>query len=109
MTAVSKPVQWDELEFEPVTEMVSRREISGGGQSLVQTYLRKGAIVPLHAHTGDQWITILKGRVRATVAGKEMTMDEGSVLRIPAGTPHELQSLDDSLVLDVRSGDLQLT
>jgi quercetin dioxygenase-like cupin family protein len=107
MTAGCKPVHWDALEFEAVTEMVSRREISAGGQSLVQTYLRKGSIVPLHTHGGDQWITILQGSVALVVSGEKMTMREGEVLRIPAGAPHELQALDDTLVLDFRTGDVR--
>ena len=109
MATACKPVHWDALEFEAVTEMVSRREISGGGHSLVQTYLRKGAIVPLHTHGGDQWITILQGAVAVTVSGDKMTMREGEVLRIPAGKPHEIEALDDTLTVDFRAGELRFS
>ena len=109
MSAACKPVHWDALEFEAVTEMVSRREISDGGQTLVQTYLRKGALVPLHSHGGDQWITILQGAISVTVNGDKMTMREGEVLRIAAGTAHEVEALDDTLTLDFRAGELRFS
>jgi (S)-ureidoglycine aminohydrolase len=104
MAAAIKPVNWDAIEFETVTEMVSRREIAGGAQTLVQTFLRKGGLVPLHAHDGHQWILVQQGALAVTISGERHTVSDGDVLYLPASTPHEVEALDDSLVIDFRSG-----
>jgi quercetin dioxygenase-like cupin family protein len=104
MAAAIKPVNWDAIEFETVTEMVSRREVAGGAQTLVQTFLRKGALVPLHVHEGDQWMLVQQGALAVTIAAERHTVAEGDVLFVPASTAHEVEALDDSLVIDVRSG-----
>jgi len=83
--------------------MVSRREVSSGDWRFVQTYLRRGAIVPVHAHEGDQWISVLQGALAVTLSGQRVEIHEGELFRVPANTPHEIEALDDSLVQDVRT------
>ena len=48
--------------------MVSRKEITGAELALVQTYLKKGALVPRHAHGAEQLIYVLHGALRRTSA-----------------------------------------
>ena len=42
--------RWDELALEKVTEMISRKIVTGEREMLAQIYLKKGAIVPMHNH-----------------------------------------------------------
>ncbi len=94
--------RWSDIELDKVTEMVSRKEIRGEHESLVQTYFKKGAIVPVHQHSGPQWVYVLQGVLLMTVGGEVITAREGDVVHVPAGTAHQLEALDDSFVLDIR-------
>jgi quercetin dioxygenase-like cupin family protein len=41
-----------------------------------------------HSHPNEQWIYILEGTFRATIAGKQIDAKPGSVIYIPANTIH---------------------
>jgi quercetin dioxygenase-like cupin family protein len=41
-----------------------------------------------HSHPNEQWIYVLEGTFRATVAGREVEAKPGSVVYIPAGVVH---------------------
>ena len=87
--------------LEKVTEMVSRKAIAGAESILVQSYFKKGAVVPLHEHRHEQVIYVLQGAVRARIDGEDVTVREGEVLVIPAGAPHQAEAIDDTFVLTI--------
>ena len=93
---------WDEISLDKVTEMVSRKEIRTEADGIAQTYLKKGALVPLHAHEAAQWIYVLQGALAVTIAGDVQVLREGDVLRIAERVEHQAEALDDTFVLDAR-------
>ena len=95
--------RWDEIALEKVTEMISRKIVSGEREMLAQIYLKRGALVPMHAHESEQMTYILQGALRFLVAGEEITVREGEVLHIPSRVPHQSEALEDTLELDVFS------
>jgi quercetin dioxygenase-like cupin family protein len=96
-------VRWEDLPLDKVTEMVARKAITGGDQELVQTYLKKGALVPIHAHDSEQMIYVLQGALSVTVEGELFTVRDGEVLRVAAGAPHQAEALDDTFLLHIRT------
>lgn len=94
--------RWDALELQKVTEMIARKAIVRGAIALAQTYVKKGALVPLHAHPGGQFIYVLQGALRLLVEGEEVTVREGEVAHLPPGAAHQAEALDDTFVLDVK-------
>jgi len=94
--------RWDALELEKVTEMIARKTIAGAEETLTQAYFKKGALIPIHAHCGEQMIYVLQGALRALVDGEEITVREGEVLHLSANVPHQAEALDDTFVLDVK-------
>jgi quercetin dioxygenase-like cupin family protein len=95
--------RWDEIELEKVTEMISRKIVTGDREMLAQIYLKKGALVPNHQHEAEQMTYILQGALRFFVGGEEITVREGEVLLIPSNVPHQAEALDDTFELDVFS------
>ena len=93
---------WDEISLDKVTEMVSRKEIRTDADGLVQTYLKKGTLVPLHAHDAVQWIYVMQGALAVTIGGDVQVLREGDVLRIAPRVEHQAEALDDTFVLDTR-------
>src|SRR5678810_1463278 len=95
--------RWDEIALEKITEMISRKIVSGEREMLAQIYLKRGALVPLHAHESEQMTYILQGALRFLVDGEEIIVREGEVLHIPSRLPHQAEALEDTLELDVFS------
>src|SRR5438105_7318692 len=82
--------RWDEIALEKVTEMISRKVVSGRREMLAQIYLKRGALVPMHAHASEQMTYVLQGALKVLVGGEETTVREGEVLHIPAGAMHQI-------------------
>ena len=95
--------RWDEIALEKITEMISRKIVSGEREMLAQIYLKRGALVPIHTHESEQMTYILQGALRFLVDGEEVVVREGEVLHIPSGMPHQAEALEDTLELDVFS------
>ncbi|HXT69764.1 MAG TPA: cupin domain-containing protein [Vicinamibacterales bacterium] len=97
--------RWADIELDKVTEMVSRKEIQCDGESLVQTYLKKGALVPTHTHGGHQWVYVLQGTLRVMSGGEAVIANEGDVVRIAAGADHQAEALEDTFLMTVTGDD----
>lgn len=95
--------RWDEIGLEKVTEMISRKIVSGEREMLAQVYLKQGAVVPIHAHESEQMTYVLQGTLRFLVAGEEITVGEGEVLHIPSRVEHQAEALEDTFELDLFS------
>src|SRR5204863_6943260 len=46
--------RWDEIALEKVTEMLSRKLVTGEREMLAQIYLKRGCLVPNHSHESEQ-------------------------------------------------------
>jgi quercetin dioxygenase-like cupin family protein len=95
--------RWDEIALEKVTEMISRKIVTGAREMLAQIYLKKGALVPMHAHESEQMTYVLQGALKFLIGGEEITVREGEVLHIPSWVEHQAEALDDTFELDVFS------
>jgi len=95
--------RWDEIALEKITEMLSRKVVSGEREMLVQVYVKRGCLVPMHAHDSEQMTYVLQGALKFVVAGEEITVREGEVLLIPSGVSHQAEALEDTFELDVFS------
>ena len=92
--------RWDEIALEKVTEMLSRKSVIGEREMLVQIYVKRGCLVPMHSHQSEQMTYVLQGALKFQVAGEEITVREGEVLHIPSGVDHQAEALEDTFELD---------
>ena len=95
--------RWDEIALEKVTEMLSRKLVTGDREMLAQVYLKRGCLVPMHSHESEQMTYVLQGALKFLVGGEEITVHEGEVLHIPARVPHQAEALEDTFELDIFS------
>ena len=95
--------RWDEIALDKVTEMLSRKIVSGDREMLVQVYIKRGCVMPLHAHESEQMTYVLQGALKFLVAGEEITVREGEVIHIPSHVQHQAEALEDTFELDVFS------
>jgi quercetin dioxygenase-like cupin family protein len=95
--------RWDEIALEKVTEVISRKIVTGEREMLTQIYLKRGALVPMHKHESEQMTYVLQGGLKFLVGGEEVVVREGEVLVIPSWVEHQVEALDDTLTLDIFS------
>ena len=95
--------RWDEISLDKITEMVSQKIVTGEREMVAQVYLKRGTLIPMHAHDSEQMTYILQGALRFLVEGEEIIVREGEVLHIPSRIPHQAEALDDTFELDVFS------
>ncbi len=98
--------RWDELPREVLHERLARRLITGDRVMLAHVYLKKGCVVPRHAHENEQFTYILEGALEFLVGedgAREIVVREGEVLHVPGNVPHEARALEDTLDVDVFS------
>jgi quercetin dioxygenase-like cupin family protein len=94
---------WDNMEKEVMSDVISRRIISGEKAMVAQVFLAKGAVVPEHHHESEQITYIMEGALKFQLEGREIVVAKGQVLRIPSNVPHRAVALEDTLDLDIFS------
>ena len=86
-----------------MSDVISRKVISGDKAMVAQVFLKKGAVVPEHHHESEQITYILEGALEFELEGKRVVVHAGEVLHIPSYVPHSAVALEDTLDLDIFS------
>lgn len=98
--------RWEDMPREKVSETLDRRLITGDRVMLTHVYLKKGSIVPRHAHENEQITYILEGGLRFWIGEDEsevIDVQAGEVLHIPSFVQHKAEALADTLDVDIFS------
>jgi len=89
-----------------VNELLDRRLITGERMRLAHVYLKKGCVVPMHAHENEQLTYVVEGALRFWIgdeASESFVLNAGEVLVIPPNVPHKAEAVQDTLDVDVFS------
>lgn len=89
--------------MEALNASIGRQLVHTETMTIARIHLRAGAVVPRHAHPHEQVANVLQGSLRFVVGDEEQVVSAGESVIVPGGVPHEVEALDDSLVLDVFS------
>jgi quercetin dioxygenase-like cupin family protein len=95
--------RWEETPIDWLSPAIGRQMIHTETMTLARITLHRGAHVPMHEHPNEQIATVLQGLVRFAVDGEEREVTAGQSVPLPANVPHEVEALEDSIVLDVFS------
>jgi len=98
--------RWTDIPEEPLSDVLSRKLITGDRMMLAHVYLKKGAIVPRHSHENEQLTYILEGGLRFWIGPDESQVIDvmaGEVLQIPSHVQHKAEALADTLDVDIFS------
>ena len=98
--------RWSEVPLERVTDQLDRRLITGERIMLAHVFLKRGCVVPKHAHENEQFTYIVEGALRFFLGedGAEVVeVRAGEVLHIPSSVPHRAEALEDTLDMDIFS------
>lgn len=92
---------WDAMEQEEITPLLTRRFMSGERMTMGRIILRKGCVVQAHRHDNEQISTVLTGALKFIVDGREIIVRAGETLVIPANALHSAEALEDTDEFDV--------
>jgi len=94
---------WDSIPLEQMSDVISRKLVTGEKAMVAQVFIQKGGVVPEHQHESEQITYILDGALKFELEGREVVVRKGQVLHIPSNVPHRAVALEDTLDLDVFS------
>jgi quercetin dioxygenase-like cupin family protein len=104
-SAVAKPalqyIPWHTIPLEDLNPLLQRQFVVGQEIMLARVLLKKGCIVPEHSHHNEQLTYVLEGALKFWIDGKEIVVNAGETLCIPAHMPHKAEALADTIDLDV--------
>lgn len=95
--------RWHEEPVEPLSASIGRQVLHTESLTLARITLAAGAHVPRHDHESEQIANVLEGRVRFTIGDEVQVVAAGESVSVPSFAPHEVEALEDSVVLDVFS------
>lgn len=87
-----------ELPTKPVNELLTRGMISGEQGTIGYFTYKKGAVVPTHQHSNEQYSLITKGSVKVNILDKEYIVKAGDGIIIPPNVPHSFTALEDDTI-----------
>jgi quercetin dioxygenase-like cupin family protein len=96
-------VSWESVPLEIMSDMISRKIVTGDKAMVAQVFLKKDAVVPEHHHDSEQITYILEGALKFEIEGREVIVRKGEVLSIPSNVPHRAVALEDTVDLDIFS------
>jgi len=94
-------VPWNSIELENLNPLLQRQFVVGQEIMIARVLLKKDCIVPEHSHHNEQLTYILEGALKFYIDGREIVVNAGEVLCIPANMPHKAVALSDTVDLDV--------
>ena len=90
--------------YRPALEGIERKTLVHGDKTLMTEFrLRKGAVLPRHAHPHEQTGYLVKGRIRLRIGADEYDAQAGDSWCVPGGAEHEADILEDSVAIEVFS------
>ncbi|HYU80770.1 MAG TPA: cupin domain-containing protein, partial [Vicinamibacterales bacterium] len=95
--------RWDDITPEQINSTVSRQYITAERVTMARFELKRGAVVPQHAHENEQVSYIISGALKFIFEGRDIIARGGEVLQIPPNVPHAAEAIEDTLAIDVFS------
>ena len=102
--ATAKLHRWETIPREELNANIGRKMITGERMMIAHIYLKKGTVVPKHAHHNEQITYILEGALRFRLGAEgeqDVTVRAGEVLTIPPHLPHTAEALEDTVDVDI--------
>ena len=95
--------RWSDLPVEQINATIARQYVTGDRVTIARFELKRGGVVPRHAHENEQVSVVLSGALLFRIDGRETTVRGGEVMQIPGNVAHEVEVLEDAMVMDVFS------
>lgn len=90
--------------YQPALEGITRKTLVYGSQTLMtEFHLRRGSVLPRHAHPHEQTGYLVRGRLRLSIGAETFDVLPGDSWCIPGGVEHGAEVVEDSVAIEVFS------
>lgn len=90
--------------WQPLFPGIRRKTLAAGEQLMTMLVeLDAASVLPAHSHPHEQLTYVLSGRLRMTIAGREVELGPGEATNIPGDTPHSALVLEPTVCIDTFS------
>jgi quercetin dioxygenase-like cupin family protein len=96
-----KVYSWSQIPEEQVNSLASRQMIHSDTMSVIRRRMLKGAVTRLHRHADEQISIVENGKLLFCVSAEERIVTTGDAVTIPSNTPHSIEAIEDSVLLDL--------
>ena len=90
--------RWDPA-WGALSEQAIRRRLEAEGYAVTRYVYPPATVFPDHTHPVDKKDSVLRGRFKISAEGREIIMQAGDMVEIPAGTVHAARVLGDEPVV----------
>ena len=80
----------------------------GDKMIMLEIHYPPGSGSPVHTHNHESVCYVVKGKVKVVVEQVEYTLGPGDACIHPKGVPHGIESLEDAVILEIKSPPLPL-
>jgi quercetin dioxygenase-like cupin family protein len=91
---------WNDVALEVLSDTIKRRALHGEQATVARFELAKGAVVPRHSHSNEQYSFVLEGALMLRFDDGEVVLRPGKMIVIPPNAPHEAVALEACVVMD---------
>ena len=95
--------RWSDVPAEQINATIARQYLTGDRVTIARFDLKRGGVVGRHSHENEQVSIVLSGALLFRIDGSETTVRGGEVMQIPGNVAHEVEVLEDTIVIDVFS------
>jgi quercetin dioxygenase-like cupin family protein len=85
----------------PLNEPAMRKRLEAEGYSVSCYTYPPGTYFSEHTHTVDKKDTVLRGRLKISAEGREVVLEAGDIIEIPAGTVHTAEVVGEEAVVSL--------
>ncbi len=90
--------------YRELLDGVRMKPLAWGGRTLLAEFrLARGATIPVHHHPQEQTGRLVSGALEFIIAGEHRVARAGDAWCLPPDTPHGVEVLEDSVVIEVFS------
>lgn len=92
--------KWDAA-WGRLSEAAMRKRLEAEGYTVSRYEYPPGTCFPAHTHGIDKKDTVVRGRFKIGAEGKEIVLEAGDMIEIPAGTVHTAEVVDGESVVSL--------
>jgi quercetin dioxygenase-like cupin family protein len=94
----------DDLNYQDILQGIKIKTLVFGEKTLMTEFkLKKGSLLPDHAHPFEQTGYLLKGKIVLHIGDNRYEMNQGDSWSIPENIPHKAEIIEDSAALEIFS------
>lgn len=83
--------------------LVAKPLIMGKHMTFLEISYTKGTGAPMHVHTHESLVYVVRGRLKTTIGEEEFILEPGDACLHPADMPHTVEALEDSTMVEIKS------